>query len=123
MKITMDKNVGVYREESRLQFAVTKIGELQKDFTNVHLDTQQRKFNFGLLRLLELRNMIDIAEVGAFAALWRKESRGAHFRTDYPKRNDEEYLVHSLVTRIKGGLQIDTKPVNLGPFPVKERSY
>lgn len=123
MKITMDKNVGVYREESKLQFAVTKIGELQKQFANVHLDTQERKFNFGLIRLLELRNMIDIAEVGAFAALWRKESRGAHFRTDYPTRNDEEYLVHSLVTRAKGGLQMDTKPVKLGLFPVKERSY
>ncbi|MHA1503865.1 MAG: FAD-dependent oxidoreductase [Candidatus Heimdallarchaeota archaeon] len=123
MKITMDKNVGVYREESGLQFAVTKIGELQKEFAYVHLDTQQRKFNFGLIRLLELRNMIDIAEVGAFAALWRKESRGAHFRTDYPKRNDEEYLVHSLVTRSQDGLQIDTKPVKLGLFEVKERAY
>ncbi|MHA1187011.1 MAG: FAD-binding protein, partial [Candidatus Heimdallarchaeota archaeon] len=123
MKITMDKNVGVYREESGLQFAVTKIEELQKEFVYVHLDTQQRKFNFGLIRLLELRNMIDIAEVGAFAALWRKESRGAHFRTDYPKRNDEEYLVHSLVTRSKDGLQIDTKPVKLGLFEVKERAY
>jgi len=50
MKITMDKNVGVYREESGLQFAVTKIEELQKEFVYVHLDTQQRKFNFGRSR-------------------------------------------------------------------------
>jgi succinate dehydrogenase / fumarate reductase flavoprotein subunit len=123
MKITMDKNVGVYRDKSRLEYAVTKIGELQKDFANVQLDTQQRKFNFGLIRLLELRNMLDIAEVGAFAALWRKESRGAHYRIDYPKRNDDEYLVHSLVTRGKSGLHMDTKPVKLGIFPVKERAY
>ncbi len=123
MKETLDKNVGVYREVSKLQYAVTTLQKLQKEFKSVQFDTDDRVFNFGLIRLLELRNMIDIAEVTAFSALWREESRGAHYRTDFPKRNDEKYLVHSLVSRDKENLVMKTKPVTLGLFELKERAY
>jgi succinate dehydrogenase / fumarate reductase flavoprotein subunit len=123
MKDIMDKNVGVYRNYELLSEAVTTFQKIQKDFKNMHIESDNRKFNFGLIRAFELRNMIDIAEVTAFAALWRKESRGAHYRLDYPTRNDEQYLVHSLVTRTKDGLVMDTKPVTLGLFEVKERAY
>ncbi|MHA1213196.1 MAG: FAD-binding protein, partial [Candidatus Heimdallarchaeota archaeon] len=123
MKNTMDINVGVYRTEERLTIALNDLQQVQKDFKSMHIETHERRFNFGLLRALELRNMIDIAEVTAFGALWRKESRGAHFRTDYPTRNDEDFMVHSLVMRTKDGLVMETKPVTLGLFEVKERAY
>ncbi|MCE7745399.1 MAG: FAD-dependent oxidoreductase [Candidatus Heimdallarchaeota archaeon] len=123
MKNTMDVNVGVYREASRLKQAVKDLQQVQKDFEIMHIETQERKFNFGLIRALELRSMVDIAEVTAVAALWRKESRGAHFRTDYPTRDDKQFMVHSLVTREKDELVIETKPVTLGLFEVKERAY
>lgn len=123
MKNTMDRNVGIYREASKLQLAVSTLQKLQKEFKSIQQDTDDRKFNFGLIRTLELRNMIDIAEVTAFTALWRQESRGAHYRLDFPKRDDERFLVHSLVSRTKNGLEITTKPVTLGIFPVKERAY
>ena len=119
----LDKFVGVYRTEKELENAYKDLCELQEEFENVSISTTNRKFNFGVVRALELRNMLDIAEVTAYAALWRKESRGAHSRLDYPNRNDDEYLVHSLVYRTEEGLELKTKPVKLGIFEVKERVY
>lgn len=123
MGITLDTKVGVFRTEGALQEAYDKLAQLQKDFENVQLPTSEREFNFGILRNLELRSMIDIAAVTAYAALWRKESRGAHSRKDYPTRNDEDYLVHSLVYKTEDGLKLETKPVKLGKFEIKERVY
>ncbi|HDZ17947.1 MAG TPA: FAD-binding protein, partial [archaeon] len=119
----MNRNVGVFRKQDDLEKAYEDLKILQKDFLNVHVKTLDRKFNYGLIRTLELRNMLDIAEVTAYAALWRKESRGAHYRLDHKTRDDENFLCHSLVYRTKDGLELKKKPVSLGIFEVKERVY
>ncbi|MBN2154514.1 MAG: FAD-dependent oxidoreductase [Candidatus Lokiarchaeota archaeon] len=120
---TMNKYLGVYRNEAGLKTALMVIQELQKEFARIELPTDDRKYNFGLIRGLELRNMLDIAEATATAALWRKESRGAHWRTDYPSRNDTDYLNHTMIYPGKDGMIIKTKPVKLGMFEIKERQY
>jgi succinate dehydrogenase / fumarate reductase flavoprotein subunit len=120
----MNELVGVFRTEEGLTKALNTIRQLQKDFLNVHVSTTDRKFNYGLQHTLELRNMLDIAEVTTYGALWRRESRGGHYRTDYPDRIDDGFLCHSLVYRTgDGGLELKTKPVKLGIFEVKERVY
>jgi succinate dehydrogenase / fumarate reductase flavoprotein subunit len=120
----MNKKVGVFRNEKDMKVALEVLRRLQKEFKDVQVDASDRKFNYGLIRMLELRSMLDIAEVTAYAALWRKESRGAHYRDDFIKRDDKNFLVHSLVSRERDGdLALKTKPVILGIFEVKEREY
>ena len=123
MGIVMNKNVGVFRNQKDLEIAYDKLKNLQESFKSVYVSTEDRRFNYGLIRTLELRNMLDLAECTTFAAIWRKESRGAHYRLDFPDRNDEIYLRHTLVYRSKNGLKIKNKPVKLGLFEVKERTY
>jgi len=120
---TLNMNVGIYRTDKDLKKATTTLPRLQKEFLNTQVLTEDRSFNYGLIRTLELRSMLDIAEATAYASLWRKESRGAHFRIDYPTRNDDKYLVHTMIYRVKDGLEIKTKPVKLGIFEIKERKY
>ncbi|MFW9951802.1 MAG: FAD-dependent oxidoreductase [Candidatus Thorarchaeota archaeon] len=123
MGTVMNKYVGVFRRENELKKAYDTIIKLQQEFKEVQVCTDELKFNYGLIRTLELRNMLDLAEITAFAALWRKESRGAHYRLDYPNRDDIKYLSHSLIYRIRERLGVKTKPVRLGIFEVKKREY
>ncbi|MBC8099091.1 MAG: succinate dehydrogenase flavoprotein subunit [Armatimonadetes bacterium] len=100
MQDTMNNNVGVFRAEHTMTQAINDLGELRQRFqTDLSIDDRGYKFNTDILEAWELGCLIDLAEVTAISALNRKESRGAHSRDDFKLRDDQNLLVHTLVTR------------------------
>ena len=123
MGTTMDDLVGVFRIKTDLEMALAKIRNLRTQFKNVAIGPTDSKFNFGLIRTLELENMLYLAEAITLGALMREESRGAHWRLDFPERNDREFLKHTLVSLKDNTLSIEYIDVNLSMFEVRERTY
>ncbi len=123
MTVAMENGCGVYREQSSMHSAVADLAQLRGRFADVGLEDSSRVFNTELIAALELGNMIDVAETVALAAAQRRESRGAHACSDFPTRNDEEFLHHSLVYWEAGGPRFDKKDVTLGRWEPEERKY
>ncbi|MGH9509928.1 MAG: FAD-binding protein, partial [Terriglobales bacterium] len=124
MQLAIEQGAGIYRTGSSLADAAGKLRELQERYRNVALDDSSRTFNTELTAALELGFMLDVAECIVRSALERKESRGAHQRTDFPKRDDGNYLKHSLVYRNPdGSVRIEYLPVTITRWPPGERVY
>ncbi len=123
MQQVMDRDVGIYREESGLTDATAKLGKLRERFANVGMADKDRVFNTELTGVLELDFMLDIAASIAHSALNRRESRGAHSRTDFPSRDDANYLKHTLAYRTDGPPRIDYVPVKITKWEPVERKY
>ena len=124
MHQTMEDAAGIYRNGSALQKATGKLRELQERFRNLQIDDSSRTFNTELTGALELSYMLDVAETIVQCALQRKESRGAHQRTDFTARDDRTYLSHSLITRnVDGSSKVEYLPVTITRWPPGERVY
>jgi fumarate reductase flavoprotein subunit len=124
MQKTMETGCGIYRERASLVESANKIRELQERVQNITLDDRTRTFNTQLTQALELGFMLDAAETIVHCALNREESRGAHQRRDFPKRDDQKYLAHSMVSRsAEGPPRIDYLPVVITRWPPGERIY
>lgn len=120
----MTDYVGVFRDEHNLMQAVDVISLYKRDFEDIVLDDKSRYFNMELIRALELKSLLHVAHTIAFGALHRKESRGAHSRSDFPQRDDTNFLQHSLISLDEGGnLSLDTMPVRITKFQPQERKY
>ncbi len=124
MQKTMERSGGIYRTGTTLAEAAAHFRELKERFRGVALDDRSRTFNTELVAALELSFMLDVAESMVHCAWQRKESRGAHQRTDYPARDDKNYLTHSLVSLKEDGTpRVEYLPVTITRWPPGERVY
>ncbi len=123
MTDAMEQSCGVYREQASMRRAVQSLAQQKGRFADLALEDPSKVFNTELVAALELGNLLDVAETVAVAAAERKESRGAHACSDYPTRDDREYLYHSLVYFEAGGPRYDKKEVALGRWEPEERKY
>jgi succinate dehydrogenase / fumarate reductase flavoprotein subunit len=118
----MDK-ASVFREAKGLTAMREKLGELRARYRQVKVEDQSASYNTELLEVIELGCLLDLAEVLVESALVRQESRGAHFREDFPKRDDPNWLKHTLAYKGEKGIEFRYKPVTITKFEPKERKY
>jgi succinate dehydrogenase / fumarate reductase flavoprotein subunit len=123
MKKVMFEDVGIYRNGSIMESALDKVLELKERFKHVHVTDTGKIFNTELLNAWELGNMLDVAELVTVCAMNRTESRGGHSREDYPQRDDENWLKHTLAWKEDGKVQIGYKPVVITKYQPKARVY
>lgn len=123
MKEVMFNDVGIFRTEAGMHEALVKIRELKERYKNIQIDDHGKRFNQDLMVNWELGNMLDLAEVVTVSAIARKESRGAHSREDFPKRDDAGWLKHTLACCIGDEIKLTYKPVTITKYQPKERVY
>jgi succinate dehydrogenase / fumarate reductase, flavoprotein subunit len=120
---TMNQYVAVYREQAGLETALEVVLRLREESERSYIDDRGTVFNQDVLGAIELGYMLDCAQAIVVAALERKESRGAQFRTDFPARNDEEWLKHIDVTLNGDGPGVTYSPVTITQWQPEERKY
>jgi fumarate reductase flavoprotein subunit len=124
MQKTMEQSAGIYRNGEALAQGADKLRQLQERFRTVALYDHSRTFNTELVNAQELSFMLDVAEAMIGSALRREESRGAHQRTDFPARDDQRFLAHSLIWRnADGSGRVEYLPVTVTRWPPGERVY
>ncbi|GIT69541.1 MAG: fumarate reductase flavoprotein subunit [Chloroflexota bacterium] len=120
---SMNKNLAVYRDQAGMQETLNLIPQLKSRYAGVPVQNKGRVFNTDLVFALELGYMLDCGEAIAASALERKESRGAQARTDFPSRDDDNWLKHITVTKGEQGAELGTLPVTITKWTPEERKY
>jgi succinate dehydrogenase / fumarate reductase flavoprotein subunit len=123
MRHVMYEKVWIYRRGDQLQTALKEIVELRRRFRNIKVEDKGKSFNTNMLNALQLDFMLDLAEVTIVSALPRAESRGAHSRTDFPKRDDANWLKHTLAYYTKDGPRLEYLPVTITKWQPVARTY
>ena len=123
MQNGMEKHVGIYRDENSLKEGCRIIGDLKTRLKNGIVEDKDHVYNTELVAALELDFMLDVAETMPYSAMQRRESRGAHYRTDYTKRDDTSFLKHSMAYKTSGPPRIEYSPVTVTRWKPEERVY
>ncbi|KPA19505.1 Succinate dehydrogenase or fumarate reductase, flavoprotein subunit [Candidatus Magnetomorum sp. HK-1] len=124
LRETMSKKVGIYRESSPMKEALNLIKKLQTQIQMITIKDKSSVFNTELLDYIELEYLLELAEIITIGAINRTESRGSHFRNDYPQRDDENWLKHTLAKKCDdGSIDIKYDKVYITKYPPKERKY
>lgn len=123
LRRAMDEHMSVHREGASMNTGLTKIRQLKERFDQIGISDKGRIYNMNLANVLELSNLLLLAEVATVSGIAREESRGAHFRKDFPTRNDEKWLRHSLASMGEDGPVLNYKPVAITHWQPVERKY
>jgi len=123
MRHVMHDKVWIFRKADELESALETLRELKERFKHIRVEDRGRVFNTDLIEALQLDFMLDLAEVTVACALPRQESRGAHSRIDYPKRDDEKWLKHTLAYYTQEGPRLEYSPVTITQWPPVARTY
>ena len=123
MQHSMDQGAGVYRTKEGLTELSNLLDSFRERFERIKVDDSSRVFNTELTAAIELDFMLDCAVAVAHSALAREESRGAHARRDFPERNDEKFLKHTIANHTDAGPRLEYRDVRLGKFEPKARTY
>jgi len=123
MQVAMMEKIGIYRSAADMQAAVDQVQDLLKRYQQVRVQDTGRAFNTDLLELIELRNLLDLSLLTAASALNRQESRGAHSREDFPERDDDNWLKHTLAYLEEDTVRIEYKTVDTSIWEPKPRTY
>ncbi|HEY4484927.1 MAG TPA: succinate dehydrogenase/fumarate reductase flavoprotein subunit, partial [Nitrospiria bacterium] len=114
---TMTENLGLFRIRERMAKGLLAIREIRRRYDDVYLQDRGHIFNTELTHALELGSLIDLADTIVTAAIAREESRGAHYRKDFPERNDAAWLKHTLIHHTPEGPRLEYSPVSITRFP------
>ncbi|MFQ5920351.1 MAG: FAD-binding protein, partial [Thermoplasmata archaeon] len=123
LRMTMEDKAGISRDEQGLKEGAKAIAKLNASFAKVAVTDKDRVFNTELVSVLELESMLQVAETVIHSALRRTETRGAHFRTDFPERDDEKFLAHTVVTQGETGPETEYLPVTITRWKPEARVY
>jgi len=123
LKEVMSEKVGIFRDKRDLTEALEKILELKEDYKRIYISGKCLRYSQELVNIFEFDSMLNLAEVITLGALKREETRGSHFRLDFNKRNDKDWLKHTLVTREEDKARISYKDVKINKYKPVERKY
>jgi succinate dehydrogenase / fumarate reductase flavoprotein subunit len=119
----MMEHCSVFRTEEHLRLLIEELKEIEARYSAIGIKDRSRTFNTEVLEAVELGHLINLAGVIAHSALQRTESRGAHYREDFPSRDDENWLKHTMAFKMDGTIEFSFKPVSITRFQPEERKY